>query len=138
VRPPYLLSALAAAGVLALVVECIEMLHSGPPSPKSDGLATTHAERSTADVARLPFTQPIHGGRVSSPPAGSGSASASSSSSTGGVLVKARGFRLTADGCFESDPAVEGDPPGFQHMHKVDIEECAFLRDGTPGGLDSR
>jgi hypothetical protein len=136
--PPYLLSALAAAGVVALVVGYIEMVHSARPSAKPGGLATTHAERSTADVARLPFALPIHGGGVSSPATGSGSASVSSSSSTGGILKKARGFRLTPDGCYESDPAVEGDPPGFQRTHKVDVDECPFLRYGTPGGLDSR
>jgi hypothetical protein len=137
-RRRYLLSALVAAVVIALVVGCIGMLLAGRPSPKLGDLATTGSEHSADAVTPTQFGPPTRGGSVSLPAVDSGSASVSSSSSTGGVLVKARGFRLTADGCYESDPAVEGDPPGIERLHKVDIDECRFLRDGTPAGFDSR
>jgi hypothetical protein len=86
----------------------------------------------------MQFVRPTPLGPVSSQAVHSSSAAVSSSSSTGGVLRKARSFSLTADGCFESDPLVEGDPPGFQRMHKVDIEDCSFIFRAPPAGFDQR
>jgi hypothetical protein len=117
--PPYLLSALAIASLAALVVGCIETLQSGRAD--QNGSRTTDA----ITLMQAPVDT------ASSQGVASGSASVSSSSMAGGRLVRARVFRVTNDGCYEIDPAVEGDPPGLERSHKID---CPF----EPPGFDSR